>query len=119
MKDIQTKRAYDPADPHDGYRVLVDRVWPSGLTKAQVQADRWLKELVPSTALRKWFGHDRSRWEAFRERYFRERDGESAAVAFLLDAAAKARLTLLFSARDDEYNQAVALKDYLVSRSKR
>ena len=70
MTDIRTKRVYEPANPHDGLRVLVDRVWPRGMTKEQVQADLWLKDVAPSAALRKWFGHDRSKWEAFKRRYF-------------------------------------------------
>ena len=119
MADIRTKRVYEPANPHDGFRVLVDRVWPRGMTQAQVQADLWLKDVAPSTALRKWFGHDRSKWEVFKSRYFLELDAKSEAVAPLLDEAAKTRLTLLFSARDAEYNQAVALREYLLSRSKK
>jgi uncharacterized protein YeaO (DUF488 family) len=119
MTDILTKRVYEPANPDDGFRVLVDRVWPRGMTKEQVQADLWLKEAAPSTALRKWFGHDRSKWEAFKRRYFSELDAKPEAVAKLLDQAAKEQLTLLFSARDADYNQAVALKEYLLSRSKK
>ena len=119
MTDIRTKRVYEPANPHDGLRVLVDRVWPRGMTKEQVQADLWLKDVAPSAALRKWFGHDRSKWEAFKRRYFLELDAQPEAVARLLDEAAKGRLTLLFSARDAEYNQAVALREYLLSRSKK
>jgi uncharacterized protein YeaO (DUF488 family) len=119
MTDILTKRVYEPANPDDGFRVLVDRVWPRGMTKEQVQADLWLKEAAPSTALRKWFGHDRSKWETFKRRYSSELDAKPEAVAKLLDQAAKGRLTLLFSTRDAEYNQAVALREYLLSRSKK
>ena len=119
MADIRTKRVYEPANPHDGFRVLVDRVWPRGMTQAQVQADLWLKDVAPSTALRKWFSHDRSKWEAFKSRYFLELDTKPQVVARLLDEAAKGRLTLLFSARDTEYNQAVALRVHLLSRSKK
>ncbi|HWP02875.1 MAG TPA: DUF488 domain-containing protein [Gemmatimonadaceae bacterium] len=119
MTDIRTKRVYEPATPHDGFRVLVDRVWPRGMTKEQVQADLWLKDVAPSTALRKWFGHDRAKWEAFKRRYFSELDARPEAVARLLDRAEKGRLTLLFSARDAEYNQAVALREYLLSRSEK
>lgn len=115
--DIRTKRVYEPATSHDGFRVLVDRVWPRGLTKEQVQADLWMKDVAPSTALRQWFGHDRSKWEAFKRRYFSELDAQPQAVARLLEEAAKGRLTLLFSARDAEYNQAVALREYLLSRA--
>lgn len=115
--DIRTKRVYEPATSHDGLRVLVDRVWPRGLTKEQVQADLWLKDVAPSTALRQWFGHDRSKWEAFKRQYFSELDAQPQAVARLLEEAAKGRLTLLFSARDAAYNQAVALREYLLSRA--
>ena len=116
MTDIRTKRVYEQADPADGFRVLVDRVWPRGMTKEQVRADLWLKSIAPSTALRQWFGHDRSKWEAFRRRFWVELDAQPEAMAQLLEAAAKGRLTLLFSARDGECNQAVVLRDYLLSR---
>jgi uncharacterized protein YeaO (DUF488 family) len=117
MMDIRTKRVYEPADPHDGFRVLVDRVWPRGMTKEQVGADLWLKDVAPGADLRKWFGHDHSRWETFRSRYFAELDAKPEAATRLLAEASRGRLTLLFSARDEEYNQAVALREYLMSRS--
>lgn len=119
MMDIKAKRVYEPADPHDGFRVLVDRMWPRGMTKAQVQADLWLKDVSPSTGLRKWFGHDQSKWEAFKNRYFLELDAKSGLIAQLLDAAMKGRLTLLFSAHDAENNQAVALREYLISQAQK
>ncbi len=81
MTDIQTKRVYEPASPQDGFRVLVDRVWPRGRTKEQVRADLWLKEIAPSTELRKWFGHDRSKWEEFKSRYFSELDAKPEIVS--------------------------------------
>lgn len=117
--DIRIKRVYEPAAPHDGFRVLVDRVWPRGMTKEQVQADLWYKDMAPSTGLRKWFGHDPAKWEAFKRRYFLELDAQPEAVARLLDQAAKGRLMLLFAARDAEHNQAVALREYLLSQSKK
>lgn len=117
MAEFRCKRVYEPAGPDDGLRVLVDRVWPRGMTKAQVKADLWLKAVAPGAALRTWFGHDRTRWEEFRRRYFAELDAEPQSVAMLLSEAAKGRVTLLFSARDAECNQAVALKDYLLARS--
>jgi uncharacterized protein YeaO (DUF488 family) len=116
--DIATKRVYEPAGPSDGLRVIVDRVWPRGMTKEQVSADLWLKEAGPSPALRKWFGHDRGKWEAFRKRYFRELDAKQEIIAPLLGKAAQGRLTLLYSARDTECNQAVALRDYLLAQSR-
>ncbi len=117
MPDIQTKRVYEPPAPDDGFRVLVDRLWPRGLTKAQVQADLWLKDVAPSTALRKWSGHDPAKWQAFKRRYFAELDANPQPVARLLAQASQGRLTLLFSARDVERNQAVALREYLLARS--
>lgn len=116
MPDIRTKRVYDPPSPDDGSRLLVDRVWPRGLTKEKVQAQQWLKEVAPSTELRQWFGHDRSRWEEFRQRYFAELDARPEALAPLMTAAQQGRVTLLFSAHDAECNQAVALREYLLAR---
>ena len=87
--------------------------------KERLQTDLWLKDAAPSTALRKWFGHNRSRWEVFKNRYFSELNAKPEVVKQLLELAAKGRLTLLFSARDTQYNQAVALKEYLISMSKK
>ena len=117
--DIRIKRVYEPADPHDGYRVLVDRVWPRGMTKEQAGADLWLRHAAPGAELRKWFGHDPSRWEEFRKRYFAELEAKQEIVAGLLAQASKGRLTLLYSARDEEHNQAAALREYLMSRSQK
>lgn len=116
MADIHTKRVYEAAGARDGQRVLVDRVWPRGLKKEQVKADLWLKDVAPSSALRKWFAHDPARWDAFKARYFDELDACTEPVARLLDLAGKGRLTLLFSARDPEHNQAAALRSYLIER---
>ena len=113
---IQTKRIYEPASQDDGVRILVDRVWPRGMTREAVQADIWLKDVAPSTALRKWFDHDRSKWKTFKIRYRLELDAHQEALEVLLDEAVKGPLTLLFSARDIEYNQTVALKEHLLSR---
>ncbi len=111
--DIQVKRVYDAAAAGDGWRVLVDRVWPRGLGKAQVRADAWLKDVAPSTALRKWFAHDRAKWDAFVQRYAAELDANPEALEPLRIAAKRGRLTLLYGARDNECNQAVALRAYL------
>lgn len=110
---LVVKRAYEPAVPADGYRVLVDRLWPRGLQKDTAALDLWIKELAPSTELRRWYGHEPSRWEAFRHRYASELD---AAVEYwrpLLARAARHRVTLLYGARDNDHNNAVALKTYL------
>jgi len=117
--EILTKRVYNPVEKEDGIRVLVDRIWPRGMTKERLQADLWLKDAAPSTTLRKWFGHDRSRWEVFKDRYFSELDAKPEVVSQLLELSAKGRLTLLFSAKDTQYNQAVALKEYLIEMSKK
>jgi uncharacterized protein YeaO (DUF488 family) len=116
--EIITKRVYEPADPKDGLRVLVDRIWPRGMKKEQVQANLWLKDAAPSTELRTWFNHDRLKWEEFKARYFAELDAQAETVTRLLEEAEKGALTLLFSAHDAEYNQAVVLKEYLLQRSK-
>lgn len=112
--DIQTKRVYEAASPDDGFRVLVDRLWPRGMTKERAQADLWLKDVAPSTSLRKWFGHDRAKWEAFKHRYSLELEEKPDAVARLRDEAKQGRVTLLFAAKDTEYNHPIALKEYLM-----
>ncbi len=114
--DIRAKRVYEPADPGDGFRVLVDRVWPRGMTKERVKAELWLKEAAPSTGLRKSFCHDRSKWEDFKKRYFEELDAKPEVVVRLLEEAARGPVTLLFAAQDSEYNQAVALREYLATK---
>jgi uncharacterized protein YeaO (DUF488 family) len=119
MMEIRTKRVYNPVEKEDGIRVLVDRVWPRGMSKERLQADLWLKDAGPSTALRKWFAHDRSRWKVFKNRYFSELNAKPEVVNQLFELTAEGRLTLLFSAKDTQYNQAVALKEYLIEMSKK
>jgi uncharacterized protein YeaO (DUF488 family) len=110
---IAVKRVYEPAAKSDGYRVLVDRVWPRGLKKEDAALDIWARELAPTTALRQWFGHDPARWEAFRHRYASELDARRAFWRPLITQAERHRVTLLYGAKDEEHNQAVALKMYL------
>jgi uncharacterized protein YeaO (DUF488 family) len=110
---IAIKRVYEPAAKVDGYRVLIDRLWPRGLKKESVQLDLWMKELAPSTALRQWFGHDPARWDGFRHRYATELDALAEQWRPLAERAARHTVTLLYGARDDEHNNAVALKAYL------
>lgn len=112
------KRVYEPAGPEDGYRILVDRLWPRGLSKEQVQGV-WLKDAAPSAALRNWYGHDPAKWPEFKTRYFSELDANPAVVARLKDEAAKGPLTLLYASRNTEINQAVALREYLLTRSEK
>ena len=110
---IRVKRVYDPPAENDGRRVLVDRLWPRGVSREDAALDRWMKEIAPSDALRRWFDHDPERWEEFRARYARELDAKGDEVAFLREAAEAGTLTLVYSARDTEHNQAVALAAYL------
>ena len=110
---IHLKRVYNSASPDDGYRILVERLWPRGLTKEKAAVDLWLKEIAPSPELRKWFGHDPARWEEFQSRYFSELDGKAEALRPIREAALRRNVTLVYGARDQEHNDAVALKAYL------
>ncbi|MCB0190415.1 MAG: DUF488 domain-containing protein [Anaerolineae bacterium] len=112
---IKLKRAYEPPEEEDGFRVLVDRVWPRGIKREALALDLWLKEIGPSAQLRKWFGHDPAKWPAFCERYQAELKEKKEAVDLLKEKRASGTLTLVFSARDTEHNNAVALKKYLES----
>lgn len=114
---FQIKRAYEKAARGDGRRVLVDRIWPRGVSKADARLDEWRKDLAPSTALRKWFGHDPARWAEFRRRYFAELETQREPLDELRELAAGGMVTLVFSAKDTEHNQAVALKEFLESRA--
>lgn len=113
---IVLKRAYEPADASDGSRVLVDRLWPRGVAKADAKLDAWMKEIAPSTELRKWFGHDPARWEEFQARYREELDAHGDLIADLRTLARKGRLTLVYSARDEARNDAVVLRERLLGR---
>jgi uncharacterized protein YeaO (DUF488 family) len=110
---IRLKRAYEPASPSDGERVLVERLWPRGITKARAALDLWLKDVAPSPELRKWFGHDPAKWERFERRYWKELKGLKDAVELLRRKSARGPLTLVYAARDVKHNGAVALKQYL------
>ena len=110
---IRTRRVYLPPSPSDGYRVLVDRLWPRGLRKEEARIDLWLREVAPSDALRRWFGHDPQRWPEFRERYFRELSGRAELLAPLARRARRGRVTLLFGAREERRNNASALQAWL------
>jgi uncharacterized protein YeaO (DUF488 family) len=115
-KQLRVKRAYDEPADDDGVRILVDRLWPRGLSKAKAGVDLWLKELAPSTPLRRWFNHKPSKWAEFRRRYARELDAQDRAIAALRGAVRSGPVTLLFATRDPEHNHAVALQSYLVRR---
>ncbi len=107
------KRAYDPAAAEDGYRVLIDRLWPRGVSRERAQLDGWERELPPSTELRTWFGHDASRFEEFRRRYVKELQSERSRLSVLRCVARKGTLTLVYAARDTEHNDAVVLAEVL------
>ena len=113
MPVVRIKRIYDAPARTDGLRVLVDRVWPRGITKKAAALDLWVKEVAPSTELRKWFNHDPQRWMDFRLRYRRELRKHRKELEELRAQAAKRRVTLLFGARDTEHNQAVVLREAL------
>jgi uncharacterized protein YeaO (DUF488 family) len=118
-KQVRIKRVYDDAADSDGTRVLVDRIWPRGLTKERAAVDVWLKEIAPSTELRKWFGHDPVRWKEFQARFRKELDRNTDAVAQLRDVIERGPVTLLYGARDEAHNDAVALLGYLDARQER
>lgn len=115
--NITIKRIYDPKEDGDGCRVLVDRLWPRGISKEKASWDEWLKNVAPSTALRQWFSHDPAKWDAFRRKYGEELDGNREAVSHLLQLARKGKITLLYSARERDHNEAAALRDYLMQQS--
>ena len=113
---IATKRIYDAPRKKGGYRVLVDRLWPRGLRKDEVQVDLWLKDIAPSNTLRKWFAHEPAKWKKFKQRYFKELEGKQSLVEQLIDSAKDRPIVLLYGVRDGEHNQAVALKQYMDER---
>ena len=117
---IQLKRAYEPSNRKDGYRVLIDRLWPRGIKKQELDLDEWLKDLAPSTKLRKEFGHDPAHWKSFVSAYKKELQSPKARELIqrlAQQASGKRTLTLLYSARDEEHNNAVVLKDILEKES--
>jgi len=114
---IRLKRAYERPDDADGQRILVDRLWPRGVTKAKADIDEWIKEIAPSAALRQWFGHDPARWDAFRDRYRIELAGHPDLLDRLRDLARAGPVTLVYSARDEVHNDAVVLRDVLVGKA--
>lgn len=112
MPKLRIKRAYEPRSPSDGRRILVDRLWPRGLSKHDLEGVRWVRDVAPSAALRKWFGHKPERWGEFRRRYFGELRGNPA-VETIRDALTEGPVTLLYGAKDEVHNQAVALAEFL------
>ena len=113
--NIQLKRIYEAGSKEDGYRILVDRLWPRGFTKEKAALDLWLKEIAPSNELRKWFGHDPDKWKDFQKKYQQELKQNKEAVDILKDYIQKGNVTLLYAAKDEEHNEAQVIKDFISS----
>jgi uncharacterized protein YeaO (DUF488 family) len=115
---IKIKRIYDPPSDEDGYRVLVDQLWPRGLKKEEAQVDRWVKEIAPTTELRKWYNHDPDKWPEFKRRYFAELDEHTEFINEFTKTIKERNVTFLFSSKELKLNNAVALKEYIEKKSK-
>ncbi|HBA55338.1 DUF488 domain-containing protein [Syntrophorhabdus aromaticivorans] len=113
MGIIKLKRIYDSPDKEDGFRILVDRLWPRGLTKADSRIDLWMKEIAPSNQLRKWFHHDETRWAEFKQKYFEELEPKKDLLGFIASKSEEGPVTLLFGAKSSKFNNGIALKEYL------
>lgn len=116
---IRIKRVYEPASPDDGVRVLVDRLWPRGLSRERARVDEWLEDVAPSDELRKWYRHDPDKWPDFKKRYFAELDAQPQAVRRLKALARDADLSLLFGSKEERFNNARALLEYLQARGRK
>ncbi|HKT79114.1 MAG TPA: DUF488 family protein [Vicinamibacterales bacterium] len=116
---IELKRAYDRASAADGRRLLVERLWPRGVSKEKLKLDAWLKEVAPTTELRKWFSHDPAKWRQFQTRYFRELDARPESWRPIVSLARRGKVTLIYSSHDEEHNNAVALRKYLQRKTAR
>lgn len=116
--NIHIKRVYIKPEKEDGIRILVDRLWPRGLTKEKANVDIWLKELAPSTELRKWFGHDLAKWKDFQKKYKQELKKNKQQISLLKEELKKGTVTLVYCAKDEEHNEAVVLKEIICSPSK-
>ena len=115
---IAIKRVYEKPEEKDGARILVDRLWPRGLTKKKAQIDLWLKDVAPSTELRKWFGHEASKWEEFQARYKNELKNRDKELSSILKMAAQSEVTLVYGAKDEVHNDAVLLQKILLAKLK-
>jgi uncharacterized protein YeaO (DUF488 family) len=116
---LAIKRVYDPFDASDGTRLLVERLWPRGIKKTDLKLDAWLKDVAPSHQLRRWFNHDPAKWTEFRRRYFQELNAHPSGLDEILRAARRGRVTLIYSSRDTQHNNAAALKEYVDAALKR
>ena len=115
---IKIKRVYEPSSHDDGKRILIDRLWPRGLKKEDARIDEWLKEVAPSSELRKWFDHDPDKWAEFKKRFFTELHGKQDMVEGIIRADRKGTVTLLFGSKEERFNNAVALQEYIEYRVK-
>lgn len=115
---IEIKRVYEPPSPEDGQRILVDRLWPRGISKADAKVDYWAKSIAPSNELRKWYKQEHAEWGEFKRRYFAELDAVPDAVQSLRDNSLSGKVTFLYSSKEQELNNAVALREYLESRTR-
>lgn len=115
---VKIKRVYDPPSEDDGKRILVDRLWPRGIKKDKARIDEWIKDIAPSTGLRRWFSHERSKWQEFKKLYRRELEGKLDLIERLANESKKRTITLLFSAKDREHNNALVLKEMIEERSR-
>ena len=113
MYHINIKRVYEGPEKSDGKRILVDRLWPRGLTKAEAEVNLWLKDIAPSTTLRKWFGHQPGKWEEFKKRYSAELERNTEQVSLLERELSAGKVTLVYAAKDQEHNGAIVLKEFL------
>lgn len=114
--ELKIKRAYEKPENDDGKRILVDRLWPRGLTKEKARIDLWLKDVAPTTELRKWFGHDPDKWKEFQKRYHQELRNNREPVSILFEQLKKGVVTLVYGAKDEEHNEALVLKEWLKKR---
>lgn len=111
--ELKIKRVYEQPEKEDGKRILVDRLWPRGLTKEKASIDLWLKDIAPTTELRKWFGHDPAKWKEFKKRYHQELKNNKEQVSILYEQLKKRGVTLVYGAKDEEHNEALVLKEWL------
>ena len=110
---IEIKRVYSRPEEQDGFRVLIDRLWPRGISKDKARIDLWLKDIAPSAELRKWFNHDQAKWIKFKEKYFKELNSVPELTEMIVDKLKDGDVTLIYSSKEEQFNNAVALKEYI------
>lgn len=115
---IRVKRIYDPPSADDGFRILVDRLWPRGLNKSRAKVDLWLKDIAPSNELRRWYGHDPKKWTEFKKRYFKEIEGRDEELEVIINRGKGGTVTFLFSSKEEKLNNAAALKEFVQTKLK-